>query len=174
MDDRASVAALIAVMEKLRGAALSCDVYAVAAVQEEVGCRGGKTTSFGIDPDIAIAVDVTHGITPDNTKGAFKIGAGAVITVGPNIHPRLGERLIKTAKDNGIKYVIEAEGGNTGTDAWEMQVSGGGAACALLSVPLKYMHTSVETLAVSDVEAVAELLAAFIEGLESDVPWLSL
>lgn len=174
MDDRASVAALIAAMKKLRGERLHCDVYAVAAVQEEVGCRGGKTTSFGIAPDIAIAVDVTHGITPDNTKGAFKVGSGAVISVGPNIHPLMGERLIETAKDEGIKYSVEAEGGDTGTDAWEMQVSGSGTASALLSIPLKYMHTSVETLAVSDVKAVADLLTEFIKGLESDISWLSL
>lgn len=174
MDDRASVAALIGAMKKLRGEKLSCDVYAVAAVQEEVGCRGGKTTSFGIAPDIAIAVDVTHGITPDNEKGAFEIGGGAVISVGPNIHPKLGRRLIELAKDKGIKYQIEAEGGDTGTDAWEMQVSGAGSASALLSIPLKYMHTSVETLSVSDVKAVSDLLAEFITGLEGDMSWLSL
>lgn len=174
MDDRASVAALVAAMKKLRGEKLRCDVYAVAAVQEEVGCRGGKTTSFGIEPDIAIAVDVTHGITPDNTKGAFKVGSGIVISVGPNIHPALGERLIGTAKDKGIKYSVEAEGGDTGTDAWEIQVSGAGTAAALLSIPLKYMHTSVETLAISDVKAAADLLTEFIKGLESDISWLSL
>ena len=174
MDDRASVAALIGTMKKLRGEKLSCDVYAVAAVQEEVGCRGGRTTSFGIAPDIAIAVDVTHGITPDNSKNAFKTGGGAVISVGPNIHPRLAKRLIKTAEDNGIKYQIEAEGGDTGTDAWEMQVAGAGSAAALLSIPLKYMHTPVETLAVSDVKAVADLLAEFIRETEGDTEWLSL
>ena len=174
MDDRASVAAIIGTMKKLRGEKLDCDVYAVAAVQEEVGCRGGRTTAFSVAPDIAIAVDVTHGITPDNDKGAFAVGGGTVISVGPNIHPRLSKRLIGTAKDKGIKYQIEAEGGDTGTDAWEMQVAGAGCASALLSIPLKYMHTSVETLAVSDVKAVSDLLAEFIIGLEGDLSWLSL
>ena len=174
MDDRASVAALIACMKKLRGEKLNCDVYAAAAVQEEVGCRGGKTTSFGIEPDMAIAVDVTHGITPDNSKSAFAIGSGAVISVGPNIHPAMAKRIEATAKDNGIKYSIDVDGGNTGTDAWEIQVSGKGIATALLSIPLKYMHTPVETLAVSDVKAVADLLAEFIKGLEEDISWLSL
>lgn len=174
MDDRASVAALIACMKKLRGTELDCDVYAVAAVQEEVGCRGGKTTAFGVAPDMAIAVDVTHGITPDNSKNTFEIGSGVVISVGPNLHPELAQRLIQTAKAEKIKYDIEAEGGNTGTDAWEIQVSGSGIATALLSIPLKYMHTSVETLAVSDVKAVSELLAEFIKGLEGDISWLSL
>lgn len=174
MDDRASVAALIGAMKKLRGEKLECDVYAVAAVQEEVGCRGGKTTSFAINPDMAIAVDVTHGITPDNSTNAFKVGSGTVISKGPNLHPLLTERLIETAKDKNIKHSIDIDGGCTGTDAWEIQVSGGGIPTALLSIPLKYMHTSVETLAVSDVKATASLLAEFILGLESDTSWLLL
>ena len=174
MDDRASVAALIACMKKLRGEKLSCDVYAVAAVQEEVGCRGGKTTSFGVMPDMAIAVDVTHGITPDNSRNAFAVGSGATISVGPNIHPKLAKRLMDSADDHDIKYSIEVDGGGTGTDAWEIQVSGSGIATALLSVPLKYMHTPVETLNISDVKAVADILAEFIKGLEEDISWLSL
>jgi endoglucanase len=174
MDDRASVAALISVMKRLRGAELECDVYAVAAVQEEVGCRGGKTTSFAINPDMAVAVDVTHGITPDNDKNAFEVGSGTVLSKGPNLHPLLTQRLERTAKSKSIKYSVDVDGGCTGTDAWEIQVSGGGIPTALLSIPLKYMHTSVETLAISDVKATAKLLAEFIKGLESDISWLSL
>ncbi|MDD6762387.1 MAG: M20/M25/M40 family metallo-hydrolase [Clostridiales bacterium] len=174
MDDRASIAALIGAMKKLRGESLECDVYAVAAVQEELGCRGGKTTSFALAPDLAVAVDVTHGITPDNSKNAFEVGSGTVLSKGPNLHPRLTERLEQTAKSKNIKLNIDVDGGCTGTDAWEIQVSGGGIPTALLSIPLKYMHTSVETLAVSDVKATASLLAEFIKGLESDISWLSL
>ncbi len=174
MDDRASLAALISVMKRLRNEKLCCDVYLSAAVQEEVGCRGGKTSSYAVMPDMAVAVDVTHGITPDNDRNAFKTGAGAVISKGPNLHPRLTDRLIKTARANGIKYCVDVDGGNTGTDAWEIQVAGAGIPAALLSIPLKYMHTSVETLDVRDVKAVAELLASFIKGLGSDTSWLSL
>ncbi len=174
MDDRASVAAIIKVMEKLSNAELNCDVYAVAAVQEEVGCRGGKTTSFGIAPDMAIAIDVTHGITPDNDKNAFELGTGTVLSKGPNLHPILTDRLEKTARDRKIKCSIDIDGGCTGTDAWEIQVSGGGIATALLSIPLKYMHTSVETLDINDVKATSELIAEFIKGLEGDISWLSL
>jgi endoglucanase len=164
LDDRASVAALINVMCRLSEKQLNADVYAVAAVQEEVGCRGGKTTAGGIRPDIAIAIDVTHGITPDNSDNAFEVGSGTAISVGPNIHPLLADALFRTADTHNIKYTIEACGGETGTDAWEIQPSrGGGVPTALLSIPLKYMHTSVETLAVSDVKATAKLLAAFIE-----------
>lgn len=168
LDDRASVAALIKALEYLDGKELNADVYAVAAVQEEVGCRGGRTTAAGIRPDAAIAVDVTHGITPDNSDYAFEVGSGAAVSSGPNVHPLLEREIIKAAKKRGIKYTIEVSGGDTGTDAWEAQISsGGGVPTMLLSIPLKYMHTSVETLAVSDVDAVARLLAAYIEDFES-------
>ena len=163
LDDRASVAAVIDVMKNIKDAELNADVYAVAAVQEEVGCRGGKTTAGGIRPDIAIAIDVTHGITPDNSDNAFEIGSGCAVSVGPNIHPLLAKALFKTAKKHNIKVTTEVCGGETGTDAWEMQIArGGGIPTALLSIPLKYMHTSVETLAISDVKATSKLLTAFI------------
>ena len=173
MDDRASVAAIIDVLRRLDGTELNCNVYAVCAVQEEVGCRGGKTTSFGINPDMAIAIDVTHGITPDNSDNAIDVGSGTAMSKGPNIHPKLVERLEATAKEKGINY-IEIDGGATGTDAWEIQVSGGGVPTALMSIPLKYMHTSVETLDVRDIEATSELISEFIKGLEEDISWLSL
>ena len=174
MDDRASVAAIISVMKNLKDAQLNCDLYAVAAGQEEVGCRGGKTTSFGIMPDMAIAIDVTHGITPDNSDNAVELGKGTAMSKGPNIHPKLVERLEKTAKDKGIGYTIEIDGGATGTDAWEIQVSGGWIPVALMSIPLKYMHTSVETLDVRDLKATSELITEFIKGLDGDISWLSL
>ena len=174
LDDRASLAAVIQLMKNLKNVQLFADVYAVAAVQEEVGCRGGKVAAYGINPTMAIAIDVTHGITPDNSDGAFELGSGAVVAVGPNIHPMLSKRLFETAKKHKIKTETEVEGGDTGTDAWEMQVAANGIPTALLSIPLKYMHTSVETLAVSDVEAVTELLENFIKELEEDISWLNL
>ena len=174
MDDRASVAAILQVMENIKDCKLNCDIYAVGAVQEEVGCRGGKTTSFGIMPDMAIAIDVTHGITPDNSENAIEVGAGTAMSKGPNIHPKLVERLEKTATLNNIPYSIEIDGGATGTDAWEIQVSGGGIPVALMSIPLKYMHTSVETVAVSDVIDTARVITEFVKGLEGDTSWLSL
>lgn len=174
LDDRASVAAVISMMKSLKSEKLNVDVYAVAAVQEEVGCRGGKVAAYGINPTMAIAIDVTHGITPDNSDNAFEVGSGAAVAVGPNIHPKLVKRLFDTAKKYSIKTETEVEGGDTGTDAWEMQIAANGVPTALLSIPLKYMHTSVETLAVSDVEAVSSLLEHFIKDLEEDVSWLNL
>lgn len=173
LDDRASIAALIKVMENLEKIKLNADVYAVASVQEEVGGYGAMTAAFGIEPDMAIAIDVCHGITPDNSYCAFETGCGAVVTCGPNIHPAIFKRLMDTAKKYNVKTEIDADGGDTGTDAWVMQVVREGIPTGLLSIPLKYMHTSVETIAVSDVEAVASLLTFFIQNLEDNAEeWL--
>lgn len=174
LDDRASLAAIIRTMKSLQNKELNVDVYAIAAVQEEVGLRGGKTTSYGINPTMAIATDVTHGITPDNSKRAFELGKGATISVGPNIHPKLSKRLFETADKYKIKVATEVDGGCTGTDAWEIQTAANGVPTALLSLPLKYMHTSVETIDISDAKAVSDIMTHFIEDLESDTSWLNL
>lgn len=174
LDDRASVAAIAQVMKNLADADLNVDVYAVAAVQEEVGCRGGKTTAYGINPDMAIAIDVTHGITPDNSDNALEVGSGTAMSLGPNLHPRLTDLLYDTARRHDININLEVDGGETGTDAWEIQVACDGVPTALLSIPLKYMHTSVETLNLSDVEATVALLTEFIKEQKGDMEWIFL
>lgn len=173
LDDRASVAALIAAMKKLKDKELNINLVFCAHVQEEVGTRGAKTSAFGINPDMAIAIDVTHAITPDNSENAFKAGEGITISVGPNIHPAMAKRLIDTADRHGIKYAVEVDGGDTGTDAWAIQNVRCGIPTALFSIPLKYMHTSVETLCISDVKALVRLLVKFIEEQEGDIKWLT-
>ncbi len=173
LDNRASVAVLAMLLHKLVNVELDFDLYVVAAVCEEVTSSGAVVSSYSIKPDIAIAIDVTHGITPDNSKGAFELGSGVAIAKGPNLHPALTDRLTKTADANNIKYKIEVEGGNTGTDAWVMQVSGEGIPTALLSIPLRYMHTSVETLDIADCKAVCRLLEKFCLEFDSDLEgWL--
>ena len=175
LDDRAGVAALITTMKNLMKIKTDVDVYAVAAVQEEVGLRGAKTAAYSINPNLAIAVDVCHGITPDNSDNAFETGSGAVISIGPNIHPKLQKRLSETAEKYHVKTELDVDGGDTGTDAWAIQASRCGVPTALLSIPLKYMHTSVETLSVSDVSAVSELLTYFIQNLDDSLEeWLCL
>lgn len=175
LDDRASVAALLTVMKNLRKIKTDVDVYAVLAVQEETGRYGALTACRSINPDIAVAVDVCHGVTPDNSYSAYEVGCGAVVTCGPNIHPGIYKRLMDTAKNNRIKAEIDVDSGDTGTDAWVMQTVNEGIPTGLLSIPLKYMHTSVETIAISDAEAVADLLTAFIQNLGDDMEeWLCL
>lgn len=173
LDDRASVAAILTVMKNLMHEDLGVDVYAVAAVQEEVGCRGGKTAAYSINPDMAVAIDVCHGVTPDNSDNAFEVGSGTVISKGPNLHPKLTDALFDIAANHKIKVSTDIDGGNTGTDAWEIQTAVNGVPTALISIPLKYMHTSVETLAVSDVDATVRLLTEFIKEQRGDTGWLS-
>lgn len=163
LDDRASVAILIEVMRRIDKIKLDVDVYAVAAVQEEVGCRGAQTAAYSINPTAAVAIDVCHGITPDNSYNAFEAGSGVVISMGPNIHPLMQKRLSATADRYNIKTSLDVDGGDTGTDAWTIQIARCGIPTALLSIPLKYMHTSVETLDIADVEGAASLLTFFIQ-----------
>lgn len=172
LDDRASIAVLIEVMKNIRN--FSADVYAVCSVQEEVGGFGAMTAAFSVYPDCAVAIDVCHGITPDNSYCAYEVGGGAVITCGPNIHPKMFKMLRNTAEKHNIKFQIDVDGGNTGTDAWEIQVVREGIPTGLLSIPLKYMHTAVETIDVSDAEAAAKLVTAFINEFSGEEEFICL
>ncbi len=154
------------VMEALRLASkgkLKCALYAVATVQEEIGLRGARTSCFGIDPAVAIAVDVTHATdNPGADKkvaGEIALGKGAVIELGANINPVLGEMFIDTAKKRKIPYQLAAAPGATGTDANAMQITRAGTAAGLISIPNRYMHTQVELCSLSDLEACATLIA---------------
>ncbi len=162
-DDRSCVAIIIKLMEALRGAELDVDVYCLISTQEELGTRGAVTGAYGVSPDYAVVLDVTHAETPDAPKHkTFKSGGGAAIGVGHNFNRRLTDAIIDTAKDCALPYQLEVIAGNSGTDAWPVQVSRGGVATALVSLPLKYMHSPVETLRVADAENIIGLLTKFI------------
>lgn len=166
IDDRAGVAVLYEAMKELKNVDTDIDIYYVGSVQEEIGCRGAMVAAYAIEPNIAIAIDVTHGKTPDvNDREGKKMGGGAVISIGPNISPRVYELLVKSAKDNFLPYQIDVAPRHSGTDAFTMQVSGVGAASGVVSIPLKYMHTSVETLCMKDVYLTAKLISSFVKDL---------
>lgn len=159
LDDRAGVISLLMCLDKLKGEKLPFNLAVLCSTQEEVGLRGALCGTHNIDPICAIVVDVCHGTTPDSgSASAFKLGSGTVITCGPNIDRRMFDIAKRVATDNKIKYNIEAEGGHTGTDAWVVQTSRLGVATLLLSIPVRYMHTTVETLSMKDVEATADLI----------------
>lgn len=149
---------------------LKCALFAVSTVQEEVGLRGAKTSCFGIDPQVGIAVDVTHATDyPDIDKrvnGDIKTGAGPTISTGPNINPPLEDLLRKTAKAKRIAYQMEAAPGGTGTDANPMQLSRAGVAAALIGIPNRYMHTQVEVVSLSDLQGAAKLLAETVARID--------
>jgi putative aminopeptidase FrvX len=138
-------------------------------VQEETGLKGAITTAYGVEPDLAIVLDVTIGKHPGVSEvDGFTLGEGPVIGVGPNFHPRLVAHLKKVAEAHEIPYQIEPTPGAGGTDAWAIQVTREGVPTVLISIALRYVHQPVETLAVQDVERAGRLLAAFIAGLEAD------
>lgn len=176
-DDKAGVYVATRVMEELRrhGGAPG-DYICAATVQEEIGLRGGSTSAYGVDPDVAIAFDVTHatdypGI--DQTRyGDLSCGEGPVIARGPNINPVVFERLMQAACDEGLKVQIEAEPGVTGTDAGAMQIQRGGRATGLVSVALRYMHTPTEVIKLSDLEDTVRLLTRFILDLDESVTFV--
>jgi putative aminopeptidase FrvX len=147
------------------------DVIAVAVVLEEVGdFAGSRTAAFATRPDVAIAIDVTHtsdvrGSDPDD-DGKILLGGGPTITRGPSIHPDVFELLHDTAEAEGIPFVIEASRGTTSTDADAVYLSRAGVATGLLSVPLRYMHSPIETLDLGDLENAVRLVVAFAQRLE--------
>lgn len=170
LDDRAGVALLLDCMRELKNFKHHADVYFVASVQEEVGLRGATISAFACEPDIGIAIDVTHGDTPDASREeTFPMDKGPAIAVGPNIHPGLHKRLMQTAQDYGIPYIVDVCDGVTGTDAGALQISRQGIPTLLLEMPLRYMHTTVETLNLSNVKMAAKLLALFIVNLGTDL-----
>lgn len=165
-DDRTSVAVLLAVMDKLKNYSLPFDVYFCACVQEEVGRRGAAQAATRIDPVFAVAVDVCHASTPDASADTFKSGSGTVISKGPNIHPLLCQHAIKVMDDSGIKYNIDVDSDDTGTDAWAIQTAHLGIPTLLFSLPLRYMHTMVETVNLDDIKATANAIFALLTNTE--------
>ncbi len=167
LDDRAGVVAMAICLDILSGVRQPWDVYAVATTQEEIGLRGATVSAYGVAPDIAIAVDVGFGKQQGvNDSKIIEMDGGAAIAMGPNVHPRMHERLIATAKQHELKHQTEVIAGGSGTDAWAIQVAREGIPSAVLSIPLRYMHTTVETVCIRDIERTGRLMALFIAGLD--------
>jgi tetrahedral aminopeptidase len=168
---------LFAVSETLRnlGEELEAAVYGVSAVQEEIGLRGARTAAYTIEPHVGIAIDVTHATDyPDISKkkhGDVTLGGGPVIARGPNINSKVYRRLIELAEKEGIPYQLEAEGRGTPTDANPIQLTRGGVATGLVSLPLRYMHNPCEMLHLDDLDHLVELLVAFCRSVKASDDW---
>jgi len=166
-DDRAGVVSVVHCLKALSTLDHTWDVYAVATSQEEVGLRGAMVSAYGVAPDVAIAVDVGFGAQPGVDEAeSIKMNGGPAIARGPNIHPLMYDRLIATAKEHEVPHQTEIIAGRSGTDAWAIQVTREGIPCGLLSIPLRYMHTSVEMLYTKDIDRTGRLMALFIAGLD--------
>jgi putative aminopeptidase FrvX len=141
-------------------------LYVVNAVQEEVGLRGAEMIAASIKPNVAIVTDVCHDTTSPMYKkieqGDQRCGAGPVLTYGPSVHNNLLKMIIEVAEANEIPFQRAAASRFTGTDTDAFAYSSGGIASALISLPLKYMHTTVETVQLSDVEQIINLIYQFL------------
>ncbi len=171
-DDKCGVWVITRVLEELAaGGGCAGDVTCACTVQEEIGTRGAITSAFGVSPDVAVAFDVTHATDYPGIShakfGDIKCGGGPVIGRGPNVNPRVFDRLVKAAKAAGIPYQVEALPGHSGTDAWPIQVSRAGIPTGLVSVPLRYMHTPTEVICLDDLDATVALFVQFARDLES-------
>ncbi len=175
MDDKVGVWTVFETLRLLHGKQLDVEVYCVSTVQEEIGLRGATTSAHGIDPTVGIAVDVCHASdTPGTDKkmiGDIKLGAGPGLFRGPNINPRVFDRLELAARDKEIKVQVRGAPRATGTDANAIQISRAGVAAGLIGIPNRYMHSPVEMVALSDLNDAARLLAEFCGSLPADVDW---
>ncbi len=169
LDNRASVAALSLCLEELQTRRHAWDVWAVATSQEEETMGGARTSAFQLRPDLAIAVDVTWGKSPGSPDHlTFPLGKGLTLGWGPNIHPGLHQSIKKIAEQIEIPFTLEAMPRHSGTDAFALQVAAHGIPTMVISIPLRYMHTPVEVVALNDIRRTARLLSEFITRLEID------
>jgi endoglucanase len=169
LDNRASIAALTVALEELRSKFPLWDVWAVATTQEEVSYAGAATSAFHLQPDLAIAVDVTFGRGPGASGwDSFPIGGGPTLGIGPNIHPSLHKHFKELAQKLEIPYAVEPMPGSSSTDAEAMQVARQGIPTMVLGIPLRYMHTPVEAVLLKDIRRAGRLLAEFALSLEAD------
>ncbi len=166
LDDRSCFVTLLRAAELLKDKPLDVDLYLMGSTREEVSGAGAKVGTYGIKPDYCVAVDVTHGKTPDGPKDrSCALFGGPAIGVGPNMTRWMTQRMVDKAKEQDIPYQLEIMSGHTGTNGWGMQVTREGVATSVVSLPLKYMHSPIEVIALEDMELVARLLAAFAENL---------
>jgi endoglucanase len=163
LDNRASVAAVTVCLEQLRGRLHHWDVIAAATSQEETRLLGAYTSGHSQQPDVAIAIDVTHGKgAHTNDALTFELGSGPSLGIGPNVHPGVFQALRDAAGAMEMSVTIEPHSAGSGTDAYGLQIARAGIPTGLISIPLKYMHTMVETVDLADVERTGRLLAEFI------------
>lgn len=176
MDDKTGMWVVMEALRRVDPKKLQCAVYAVSTVQEEIGLRGAHTSAFGIDPQVGIAVDVTHATDcptiEKKEEGDVQLGKGPVVYRGPNMNPRVVERLLQAADQHKIPYQLGAAGRASPTDANPIQVSRAGVAASLISIPNRYMHSPVEMISLDDIDRAADLLARFVEGLPADARFI--
>ncbi len=171
-DDKVGSYAVSEAVRLLKGRTIQAAVYGVSTVQEEIGLRGARTSSYLTGATVGLAVDVGFAVDypgmNKNRQGDAELGKGPVLSRGANINPQVFKMLCEAARDENIPFQVNAAGGGTGTDANAMQLNQSGMATGLLSIPLRYMHTPCEVVSLADIDNTARLMAAFIERLTPD------
>lgn len=168
-DDRSGVFSLMETLRKLSGRDINVELHVVSATQEEVGLLGAQVAAFGIRPDAGIAVDVTF--ASDHPKGVaekvgdIRLGAGPVVGVGPAYDRALNDVIRRAGETAGVPVQIQARNRGNGTDAFAIRMTGSGVPVAQVSIPLRYMHSSVEVINLQDLDAVSDLLAETVASM---------
>lgn len=169
MDDRCGVWVVVEALRRAKEMGVECGLFVASTVQEEIGLRGAKTAAFGIDPHIGIAVDVTHATDcpsiDKRQQGDISLSGGPVIVHGPNINPKVASTLTELASANDIPFQPTALGRAAPNDSNALQVTRGGVATGILAIPNRYMHSSVETISLEDINHAASLLAHFAKSV---------
>lgn len=166
LDDRACAAILLGCAEEMKKRLHDADIYYVLSAREEFDSLGALTESERIRPDLAIILDVTHGTMEGCAQGeTFPLDATA-ISCGPNTHEKLADYITQHAKRLGMKTAVDVASASTWTDAWDVQVSCEGVPCAVLSLPIKYMHTTVELASLELMRLQAHLLVEAVSHME--------
>jgi endoglucanase len=175
-DDRIGAWVILEALRLLDRKKLKVAVYAVTTVQEEIGLRGARTSAFACDPHAGIAVDVGHAVDhPQVDQRRYRessLDGGPVLYRGPNINPVVGRQLIETARKKKLPFQVAAAPRGTGTDANAMQLSRGGVATGLISVPNRYMHSPVELISLEDAENAAKLIAEWLHSLKKNASFI--
>ncbi|MCM1132532.1 MAG: M42 family peptidase [Ruminococcus flavefaciens] len=163
LDDRCGILAILYTLELLKNRDTKYNLTVIFSAQEELGERGAKIGAFEINPDIAIAVDVSFAYAQgENEKKCGYLGKGAMIGISPSLSREISQGLIDTAESAEIPYQLEVMNGLTSTNADRYSVSRDGAKACTVSIPLRNMHTPVEVIDIADVRYTAELLAEYI------------
>ncbi|TYB32140.1 MAG: M42 family metallopeptidase [Candidatus Mcinerneyibacterium aminivorans] len=167
MDNRAGVVVLVETLNELTKMKHNWDVFMVGTSQEEVGVRGVSTCTYEIKPDVGVVIDVTFGYSPGAKKHkVYKLNKGGTIASGPNFHPFLTKKLKEIANEWEIPFQSSFAARPGGTDAYSMQISGEGVPVVQMGIPLRYMHTTVETLNIKDIKRMAKILAIFVSNVD--------
>jgi putative aminopeptidase FrvX len=171
MDNKCGLWVVIEALRRASKRDLNIALFAVSTVAEEIGLRGAQTSAFGIDPQVGIAVDVTHATdcpTIDKRQqGDISLGSGPVIVRGPNMNPLVVERLLSLAQKAEIPHQLAASGKAQPNDSNALQINRAGVATGLVSIPNRYMHSAVEMISLDDIDRAADLLAEFALSLAS-------